>query len=76
MRSHSQIVREAGAPDRVALKRSVSVHTVRSWMQRNSIPAEHWLGFANDGSASLAELAAAAAATAARHPGSADRVVA
>lgn len=62
MRTHAQIVAAAGKPEEVALRRGVSVHTVRSWIQRDSIPAEHWAGFADDGRATLEELAAAAAA--------------
>lgn len=62
MRTHSQIVAAAGRPEEVALRRSVSVHTVRSWAQRDSIPGEHWAGFAKDGVATLEELAVAAAA--------------
>jgi hypothetical protein len=62
MRTHAAIVAAAGKPEDIAVSRSVSVHTVRSWMQRDSIPAEHWAGFADDGHASLEELALAAAA--------------
>lgn len=61
MRTHSDIVKQADAPDVVAAARNVSVHTVRSWIQRNSIPAEHWAAFAQAGWASLSELADAAA---------------
>lgn len=61
MRTHAEIVAGAGRPEDVALRRGVSVHTVRSWMQRDSIPAEHWAGFAGEGLASLEELALAAA---------------
>lgn len=64
MQSHSEIVRRAGPAEDVARDRGVSVHTVRSWIQRDSIPAEHWLGFAGLGAATLDELAAAAAARA------------
>lgn len=62
MKTHSDIVAAAGKPETVALRRGVSVHTVRSWLQRDSIPAEHWAGFATDGHATLEELATAAAA--------------
>jgi hypothetical protein len=41
MRTHSEIIGAADC-DRLAELRGVSVHTVRSWGQRNSIPAEHW----------------------------------
>lgn len=59
MRTHSQII-AALKDDHVAAERGVSIHTVRSWRQRNSIPAEHWNGFARAGWATLEELAAGA----------------
>lgn len=62
MRTHSQIVAAAGKPEQVALRHGVSIHTVRSWAQRDSIPAEHWAVFADEGDATLEELATAAAA--------------
>lgn len=61
MAIHSDIVKRAGKPEEVALARGVSVHTVRSWIQRNSIPAEQWAWFAREGHATLEELAEAAA---------------
>lgn len=60
MRSHSQIVKEAGSAESVAEKHGVSVHTVRSWIQRNSIPAEHWARFAGDDLDFLNEIAVSA----------------
>lgn len=68
MKTHAEIVAAAGRPEEVAQRRRVSVHTVRSWMQRDSIPAEHWLGFADEGHATLDELALAAAARKAPEP--------
>ena len=59
MRTHAQIVNEAGV-DAVAADRNVSIHTVRSWKQRNSIPAEHWNGFVRNQWAAFEELAKAA----------------
>ena len=61
MQTHSGIVKRAGPAEQVANARGVSVHTVRSWIKRDSIPAEHWAGFVADGKASLEELAEAAA---------------
>lgn len=61
MQTHADIVKNAGTADEVARARNVSIHTVRSWIQRDSIPAEHWAGFALDGKATLQELALAAA---------------
>lgn len=56
MREHSDIVRTAGI-DAVAEATDASVHTVRSWVQRESIPAEHWKLFADREWATLEELA-------------------
>lgn len=61
MRTHAGIVKSAGGAEVVAEKRGVSIHTVRSWIARDKIPDEHWEAFAQDGSASLEELAAYAA---------------
>lgn len=61
MQTHSEIVKRAGAAEEVARARGVSVHTVRSWIKRGSIPAEHWAAFAAEGVATLEQLAAAAA---------------
>lgn len=61
MHKHSEIVKRAGTADAVARARGVSVHTVRSWIKRNRIPAEHWSAFARDGAATLEQLAEAAA---------------
>jgi hypothetical protein len=60
MRTHTEIVNAAGA-DRLAGLRRVSLHTARSWAQRDSIPSEHWADIAQAKLATLEELAAAAA---------------
>jgi hypothetical protein len=57
MRTHSDIVAAADC-DRIAELRGASIHTVRSWGQRNSIPAEHWPAFIEAQAATLDELAA------------------
>ena len=63
MATHSDIIKRAGTPATVLEKigNIVSVHTVTSWRQRNSIPAEHWKTLCEAGLATLEELAAAAA---------------
>lgn len=66
MQTHADIVKAAGTAEEVARARNVSIHTVRSWIQRDSIPAEHWAAFASDGAATLEELAFAAATRAPR----------
>jgi uncharacterized protein YjcR len=60
MRTHKEIIRAAGI-DTLADHLGVSVHTVRSWAQRGSIPAEYWAAMAKASIATLEELAAAAA---------------
>ena len=56
MRSHSDIVKAAG-PAEIALARGKSIHTVRSWVIRDRIPADEWAAFAERGWATLEELA-------------------
>lgn len=62
MQTHAEIVKRAGGPkvmtERLGLP---SKFTVVSWVQRNSIPAEHWAQIAALDIASLDELAKAAA---------------
>ena len=65
MRSHADIIRAAGVlvvHDTLGLEGKL--HTVRSWVQRDSIPDQHWKALADAGLATLDELAAAAAARA------------
>ncbi len=62
MYTHADIVKAAGAVEQIAAARGVSPHTVRSWVHRDSIPAEHWAGFVADGHATFEALATAAAA--------------
>lgn len=56
MRTHPDIVKSVGV-EAVAEATTASIHTVRSWVQRESIPAEHWKLFAGRGWATLEELA-------------------
>jgi hypothetical protein len=56
MRDHPEIVKAAGI-EAVAEATGASIHTVRSWIQRESIPAEHWKLFAEKAWATLEELA-------------------
>lgn len=56
MRNHSEIVAAAGTAEEVALSCGVSIHTVRSWMQRDSIPADIWERFVEAGWSTLDEL--------------------
>lgn len=59
MRTHRDILRDAGHDQIVALTRR-PITTVRSWDQRDSIPADMWLDLSNAGFSSLEELAASA----------------
>lgn len=61
MRSHSDIVKAAG-PAKVAALTGASIHTVRSWVQRDSIPSEYWALLVSDEHCTAAELMLAAAA--------------
>lgn len=61
MLTHSEIVRRAGKPEEIAAVVGVSVHTVRSWIQRDSIPADKWVAMVGAGWATLDDLAIAAA---------------
>lgn len=58
MKSHAQIVAGSGTAEEVALRCGVSVHTVRSWQQRDSIPPDMWAVFVNDERTTLDELVA------------------
>lgn len=62
MRTHNQIIKDAGGPATVQLFfRDVPIATIRGWVQRRSIPSEYWMAFDTLGWASLTELAAAVA---------------
>lgn len=56
MRDHADIVKAAGI-EAVAEATGASIHTIRSWIQRESIPAEHWKLIADNGWTTLEELA-------------------
>lgn len=60
MRSHSAVIDHKQVA-MLAEQLGVSVHTVRSWKQRDSIPAEYWAALETRGVATLEELAEAAA---------------
>ena len=55
MRTHPDIVKAIG-PDAVAALTGSSIHTIRSWMQRGRIPAEHWLVLVSEGHCTAEEL--------------------
>lgn len=61
MRTHAEIISAAGAETVRSGLQLGSIHTVRSWAARNSIPAEHWAGLIALGMATSDELIAAAA---------------
>lgn len=67
MRSHAEIVSAVG-PEKLAAMRGVSVHTARSWAQRDGIPAEHWSALERERLATLKELAEYAAANPRKRP--------
>ena len=61
MRTHSEIIRVA-TPQVVSDLTGTSIHTVRSWVQRDSIPSEYWAALINADHATADELIGAAAA--------------
>lgn len=63
MRTHSQIIRDAGGALKVhdLLGLASKLNTVRSWYQRDKIPDEYWRAFADRKLATLDELATHAA---------------
>ena len=60
MNTHAQIIR-AATVSVVCRLLNLSDPTVRSWINRNSIPAEHWKALSEAGFATLEDLANAAA---------------
>lgn len=60
MRSHNQIVKDIGPVELAALT-GRPITTVRSWAQRDSIPADCWFPIVAEGLATAAELMASAA---------------
>jgi len=63
MRSHAQIIRDAGGYQALykRLHWNGKVETVKSWALRDSIPGEHWRALADQGLCTLDELATWAA---------------
>lgn len=64
MRTHSQIIKDAGGVAVVATAVRVSPNTVKQWARLSSIPAPYWRVVADHGFATLDELADDAAAKA------------
>jgi hypothetical protein len=64
MRNHTDIIRTAGEAV-VAGLTDASIHTVRSWAQRGSIPSKHWAVLVSNEHCTADELMAAAAKRAA-----------
>ena len=64
MRSHTEIIRSVGEGE-IADLTGAPILTVRSWMQRDSIPSKHWEMLVNRKYCTADELMAAAAKRAA-----------
>lgn len=62
MRTHQEIVEQAGTDAEVALALQVKPHVPRDWRLRNSIPADRWDDVVAAGFSTLEELASAAKA--------------
>jgi hypothetical protein len=61
MRTHAEIIRAAGE-EAVASLTKASIHTIRSWVQRDSIPAPQWATLVAAEHCTAEELMTAAAA--------------
>jgi hypothetical protein len=64
MRTHTEIIRKAGE-EAVKAATQAPINTVRSWAQRDSIPAPQWAAMVDAGFCTADELIAAAAKRAA-----------
>ena len=64
MRTHTTIIREVGEGE-IATLTGVPVNSVRSWVQRNSIPSKHWAALVTERHCTADELMATAAKRAA-----------
>lgn len=65
MRTHADIIHEAGGAAKVRARLGLEPNkfeTVKSWFVRDSIPSEYWRRLADEGLATLHELALAAEA--------------
>lgn len=71
MRSHAQIILDAGGYKAVFLRLhwNGKLQTVKSWVLRDNIPAEHWRALVDQGVCTLDELATWAATKALRKAG-------
>ena len=61
MRTHRTILSDFGSGPQLADRLALSLNTVGSWRQRDSIPARHWRALEALGVATVDELAGAAA---------------
>lgn len=61
MRSHAQIISEAGGPTRLANLLGLAPGTVKQWRRTSSIPGAYWKALKVAGLATLDELASASA---------------
>lgn len=55
MRNHADIIRAAGE-DAIAAATKAPVNTIRSWVQRNRIPAPQWAALVDAGICTADEL--------------------
>jgi hypothetical protein len=62
MRTHQQIINDAGGPAAVARAVNADPGTAKQWRRLNSIPATYWAEVARQKIATLDELAAGAEA--------------
>ena len=60
MRTHQQIIDDAGGPSTMDRAAGAKSGTAKQWKRLNSIPAPYWAEIARQGLATLEELAAGA----------------
>ena len=60
MRTHSQIIEDAGGPTSVAKVTSAEPGTVKQWKRLDSIPGRYWIDLAAAGLSTMDELGLAA----------------
>lgn len=64
MRTHQQIIKDAGGPTSVAKVANAEPGTVKQWRRLDSIPGRYWVDLAAAGLATMDELGQAAKAKA------------
>ncbi len=72
MRTHLQIIKDAGGPSAIGRIVGAEANTAKQWKRNDSIPAPYWAALADAKVATLDELAKAAATRREGPPGTAE----